>query len=90
MRVPKATATTTDVSPKTVACRTKALKVVHEVVYGGDSSRQLQLEVMTLPRYDRQQLLHSAGLNLHVPAGQGLAMKCDVGVPWHKLRALRK
>ena len=53
MRVPKATAATMDVSPKTVARRTKALKVVREVVSGGDSSRQLQLEVMTVPRHDR-------------------------------------
>ena len=59
--------------------------MVREVVSGGDCNRQIQLEVKRLPREDRQQLLRSAGLNLRVPEGQGLAMKCDVGLPWNKL-----
>ena len=64
--------------------------MVREVVSGGDCNRQLQLEVKRLPHEDRLELLRNAGLNLHVPEGQGLAMKCDVGLPWNKLRALRK
>ena len=63
--------------------------MVREVVSGGDCNRQLQLQVKRLPREDRKQLLCSAGLNLHMPEGLGLAMKCDVGLPWNKLRALR-
>ena len=90
MRVPKASAPTTSVSSKTVARRTKAITTVREVVSGGDSSRQLQMEMKSLPCKEREQLLHGAGFGVSVPVGQGLAMKCDVGLPWNKLRVLRK
>ena len=53
-------------------------------------SRQLQLEVKQLTKEDREQLLHSAEFTIRVPVGQGLAMRCDVGLPWHQLRELRK
>ena len=90
MKIPKATAATTDVSQKTAARRTKAIQMVREVISGGDHSRQLQLEIKNLPQNDREELLRSIGFNLQVPAGQGLAIKCDVGLPWNKLRTLRK
>ena len=90
MRVPKASAPTTEVSTKTAARRTKAMSKVREVVSAGDSSRQLQLEVKQLPLEERQQLLRGSGFLSSVPVGEGLAMKCDVGLPWNKLRVLRK
>lgn len=74
---------------------------------GGDTGRQLQLELKSLSRANREQLLNDAGFSVKVPAGknhkchekvdtfslyvgQGLAMRCDVGLPWSQLRQLRK
>jgi hypothetical protein len=81
---------TSEVSSRTAARRTKALNRVREVVSGGDPNQQLQLEVKSLTRDDRERLLRSAGFTIHVPVGQGLAMRCDVGLPWNQLRELRK
>jgi hypothetical protein len=90
IRVPRAVAGTSDVSPRQATRRTKALNQVREIVSGGDTNKQLQLEVKSLPKASREQLLHDAGFSVHVPAGQGLAMRCDVGLPWNQLRQLRK
>ena len=84
VRVPKTSAPTTSVSSKTVTGHAKAISAVKEVVSGGDPSRQLQLEVKSLPREEREQLLHGPGFHISVPMGQGLAMKYDVGLSWHK------
>ena len=55
---------------------------------GGTAGPQLELEVRSLPSEDREKLLHSAGIKFKVPAGQGLAMRCDTGLPWNQLREL--
>ena len=40
---------------------------------------------------DQKELLQQAGLNAatDVTGAEGLAMKADLSIPWHKLRALR-
>ena len=52
----------------------------------GDVHKQIRLEVKGLPCEERERLLHSAGLNVNVPEGQGLAMKCDVGLTFEEVR----
>ena len=90
MRVLKAAVSTSDVTPKTAARRTRALKRVRNVVSCGDVHKQRRLEVKALPCEEREKLLHSAGLNVDVPEGQGLALRCDIDLPWNKLRVLKK
>ena len=63
---------------------------VREVVSGGDANTQLHLEVKSMKRSEREELLRSAGFTINVPVGQGLAMKCSVGLPWNQLGELRK
>ena len=63
---------------------------MRDVVSGGDSDRQLQLELKSFTKEDREKLLRGAGFTISVPAGQGLAMRCGVGLPWNQLRELRK
>lgn len=59
---------------------------MRDLVSGGDSTSQLREEIRHLSRSERQELLHSAGFTLEIPAEQGLAMKADLGIPWNKLR----
>ena len=44
---------------------------MREIVSGGDTNKQLQLEVKSLPKASREQLMHDAGFSVHVPAGKG-------------------
>lgn len=90
MRVPRAVVATSDASLKTAARRTTVMKCVRKVVSGGDEGKQMTLEVKCLPSHERQKMLQCAGLHLNVPEGQGLAMRIDVGLPWNKLRVLKK
>ncbi|XP_031571713.1 uncharacterized protein LOC116305874 [Actinia tenebrosa] len=43
-----------------------------------------------LEKEKRQQLLRDAGIKLEVGADDGLAMKSDLGIPWNKLRSIRR
>ena len=90
MRIPRASVTTTDASSRQAARCTATLNRVRGVVSGGTAGQQLELEVRSLPSEEREKLLHSAGIKFKVPAGQGLAMRCDIDLPWNQLRELRK
>ena len=81
---------TSDVTPKIAARRTRALKRVRNVVSCGDVHKQMRFEDNALPYEEREKLLRSAGLNVDVPEGQGLALRGDIGLPWNKLRVLKK
>jgi hypothetical protein len=63
---------------------------VRERVSMGASSVQLQVEVQSLTKDERQQLLRDAGFSVDIPAEVGLALKADLGLPWRKLRMLRR
>ena len=85
VRVTKGALPTSSASAKTAARRTKSLRQVRLMVSGGDEQQQMQVEVKSLPQQEREKMLRSAGLCLDIPEGQGLAIKCDVGLPWNKL-----
>lgn len=90
VRVPNSIVTTSSASSKTVARRIKTLDRVREIVSCGDSPSQFREEIRHLSKSERQDLLHSAGFTLDIPAEQGLAMKADLGIPWNKLRVIRR
>ncbi|XP_048588967.1 uncharacterized protein LOC116611084 isoform X3 [Nematostella vectensis] len=39
---------------------------------------------------ERETIAQEAGLKIEVPEGQWLAMKADIGIPWNKLRELKR
>ena len=65
---------------------------LRETVAGGKPGvkRQLCDELKTTSREARSELLSKAGIQPCIPAGEGLAMKAELSIPWSKLRFLRK
>ena len=52
---------------------------------------QMADELQTCTRSERERLLTAAGLPPgEIEPGAGLAMKAELGIPWHKLRHLRR
>ena len=51
------------------------------------SPSQLADELSTT---DRKLLLEKAGIKPDITAGQGLAMKAELSIPWNKLRDFRR
>ena len=49
----------------------------------GDEIRVLSVE-------KKQELLHSAGVQMEMLPMQGLAIKCMLAIPWYRLRILRR
>lgn len=81
---------TSEASGRTIARRNKALDHVRDLVSCGDSGSQMREEIQHLSKQERQALLHEEGFTLNIPEEQGLAMKADLGIPWNKLRVLRR
>ena len=90
MRVPKATVPTSKASAKTVARRNQALHQLRDTISGGDSSSQMQEEIRSLSKGERQKILKEANLTIDIPPEHGVAMKADLALPWNKLRILRR
>ena len=89
MRLTRSRKPTTDVCQCTLQRRVQELHQVRERVSMGASSVQLQVEVQSLTKDERQQLLRDASFSVDIPAEVGLALKADLGLPWRKLRVLR-
>lgn len=86
-RVPSAEATS-----KTVRSRSKELSHHRQVCSGGDQNYQLSKEVKACSREERENILQDLqnGFKVQMSTTQALAMKADLGIPWCKLRAIRK
>jgi hypothetical protein len=86
-RVPSSQAT-----PKTILARTKELSQHREVLSGGDQNFQLAREVKACSLEEREQILTElqSGIKVVIPTSHALAMKADLGIPWSKLRAIRR
>ena len=81
---------TADASKRTIEQRTEVLCSVRQIASGGDSSAQLAAEVKALTQTERDDLLQQAQLPVVIPANHALAIKADLGIPWNKLRILRR
>ena len=65
------------------ACRKQENRSVKEAVV------QMADELQTCIRSERERLLTAAGLPPgEIEPGAGLAMKAELGIPWHKLQHL--
>ena len=81
---------TADASKRTVERRSEVLSAVRQIASGGDTSAQFAAEVKSLSQVEREDLLQQAQLPVVIPADHALAMKADLGIPWTKLRILRR
>ena len=69
------------------------MEMVRGVVSKGSPVQQLQYEIKTLTKEDREAILDTAlgkESTIKIPADQVLAMKADLSITWNKLRAMRK
>ena len=69
------------------------MEMVRNVVSKGSPVQQLQYELKTLNKDDREALLDSAfgdQTSIAIPADQVLAMKADLQITWAKLRVMRR
>ena len=77
-------------SRRTLKRRSDELKRIRSFTSGGDSSAQLQAEIKSLTKEQREELLQGIHLPVVIPTEQALAMKADLGIPWNKLRIIRR
>lgn len=69
------------------------MEQVREVLSKGAALDQLQHELKTLTKEDRQSLLVQAGVHdakAVIPANDVLAMKADLCISWNEMRILRR
>lgn len=79
-----------EASRRTLKRRTEEIGRFRSLSSGGDSVVQLRAEVKSLTEEEREELLQQAGLPVVIPCNHSLAMKADLGIPWSKLRLLRR
>ncbi len=77
-------------SKRTVSRRTDVLRSVRDLTSEGESSSQLAAEVNSLTQEEREALLGQACPPITISTNHALAMKADLGIPWNKLRILRR
>ena len=80
-------------TPMTVKPCSRELDQHREVVSGGDKSFQLAGEIKACTLEEREKILEDlqSGINkVVIPTSHALAMKGDLGIPWSKLRAIRR
>lgn len=77
---------------KTVKSRSQELSQHRRVCSGGEEAFQLSREVKACSKEEREAILEELqdGFKVQIPTTHALAMKADLGIPWHKLRAIRK
>ena len=65
---------------------------VCDIVSGGGASTLLKNKIKWLSDKEKQHLLVELGIamDINVSAGQGLAIKAGLAIPWHKLRQYRR
>ena len=93
VKVAKPSLSSEEASRRTIKRRSHELQQVREFISGGRDAahQQLASEVLQLSQVERKELLKEAGLVASdLPVEHGLAMKADLGLPWNKVRTLRR
>ena len=92
MKVTNPRVSSTEASSKTVRGRSLELSKHRKVCSGGEQAYQLGREVKASSIEDRERILEDLqnGFKIQIPTNHALAMKADLGIPWSKLRAIRK
>lgn len=92
MKVTNSRVSSTQASSKTVRGRSRELSQHRKVCSGGEQAYQLSKEVKDCSVEEREKILEDLqnGFKIQIPTNHALAMKADLGIPWSKLRAIRK
>lgn len=92
MKASKSRIPSTQATTKTVLSRSKELDVHRRFCTGGDHAFQLAKEVKACSLEERESILQELqnGFKVIIPLTFALAMKADLGIPWSKLRAIRR
>ena len=79
-------------TPKTILARTRELNQHRAVVSGGDDNFRMAREIKACSLEEREKILMELqnGMKVVIPTSHTLAMKADLGIPWSKLRAIRR
>ena len=77
-----------DTSRRTLKCRTDDVSHFRDITSRGESSAQLQTEVRSLSKEQREQLLQQVQLPVVILTDHAFAMKADLSLPWNKLRII--
>lgn len=70
-----------EASESTKIRRSRTLSAARIYMSGGDDSVQLQSELKTLTREQREKVLENANLPVVIPVEHSLAMKADLALP---------
>ena len=60
------------------------------MVTAGNPNTVLQKEVNRLGKEEKKKLLMDAGITVQISPEEGIAMKALLGIPWSKIRILRR
>lgn len=90
MELPTARKPTGEVTQQTKRRRTETLNTLRDIMSGGDAKEQFKDELKTLTQEEKNLLIREAGLTQSLSEGQGLSLKADLDLPWHRLRKLRR
>ena len=90
MKVAECRVPSSDASKRTVRRRNDNIGEVRSITSGGEALVQLASEIKSLNKEDREGLLLEAQLPIVIPVDHALSMKADLGIPWNKLRILRR
>lgn len=90
MHITQARTPTKTASARTIKRRCTQMQAIREMVSQEESSALLRRELDYLDTSDRQILLQEAGIVSTIGPGEALAIKAGLGMPWSKLRVLRR
>ncbi len=79
-------------SSKTINGRTQELLQHRRTCSGGELAFQLGREVKACSKEEREGILEELqdGFKVQMPTNYAVALKADLGIPWSKLRAIRR
>ena len=94
MKATNSRVTSTEATYKTIRRRSQELSQHRRVCSGGEQACGFQLsrEIKACSREERETILEELqdGFKVKIPTSQALALKADLGIPWFKLRAIRR
>ena len=70
--------------------RVNEMSSTRAILSAESSTVIFETELKSLDRKEKERLLKSAGITKGMTPEQGLALKADLGLPWNRLRMLRR
>ena len=90
MRITQPRAAISQLSKRSKKRRANEMSSTRAVLSAESSTVIFETELKSLDRKEKERLLKSAGITKGMTPEQGLALKADMGLPWNKLRRLRR